>query len=202
MIVNFDPVRHEYFNEAGEQVPSVTFILAQAGLCDFSFVEEEVRARALARGKSVHWLLQLEDEGQLNYRTVPKVLRPFRKAYVTWKRGCGFHASRIEEPFISPHGFAGTPDRVGVFPSTPLYPQGSRAVVDFKTGGLYEWTRYQLAMYAVGVTKHVYEAKQLRRIALALRPDGQYRIREFPRAEFDYDLAVAMKAKKEIQCRQ
>jgi hypothetical protein len=200
--VNFDPVKHEYWNDAGVRKPSVTFILAQAGLCDYSFVQEEVLAQALSRGKSVHWLLQLEDEGVLNYRSVPKALRPYRKAYLTWKRGSGFMPEQIEVPFISSHGYAGTPDRVGAFPKTLMYPQGSKAIVDFKTGAICEWVKYQLALYAVGVTEHVYQAKRLRRIALALRPDGEYRIKEFPTAHFDYDLAVALEAKKGIQCLQ
>lgn len=200
MTVHFDPEKHEYTNGDGIRVPSVTWILAQSGVCDFSFVEEEVRLRAMARGKSVHWLLQLEDEGALNYRTVPNDLKPYRKAYVTWKRNSGFLPEQIEVPFISSHGYAGTPDRIGTLPKTPLYPLGSRAVVDFKTGEICEWTKFQLCLYAVGVTRRIWEAKQLRRIGLALRSDGEYRVREFPKETWDYDFATAMKAKREI-CR-
>jgi hypothetical protein len=198
--VNFNPDDHSYSNGAGVKFPSVTWILAQSGLCDFSFVEDEVRARAMARGKSVHWLLQLEDEGSLNYRTVPKSLKPFRMAYLDWKRGSGFTPEQIEVPFISPLGFAGSPDRIGVLPPTTMFPKGSKAVVDFKTGGICDWTRFQLCMYAVGVTKYIWQAKLLRRIALALRADGTHQVREFPLSTWEFDFSVAMEAKRRTEC--
>src|ERR1700687_810938 len=70
-VILFDAAKHEYRKADGVAVPSVTQILAKAGICDFSFVEEERRVAAMERGTSVHWLLQLEDEGALNYRQVP-----------------------------------------------------------------------------------------------------------------------------------
>jgi hypothetical protein len=200
MIVNFDPVKHEYRNEAGVHFPSVTWILAQSGICDFSFVEDEIRARALRRGKNVHWMTRVEDEGLLNYRTVPRPLRPYRKGYTTWKRNSGFIPEIIEEPFISPWGFAGTPDRVGKFPVTTRFPGGSRGVVDLKTGTVCEWTKYQLCLYAVGVTKTLWQAKQLRRIAVGLTEDARYAVKEFPLAEWDLDFSVAIEAKRRTEC--
>jgi hypothetical protein len=199
-MVDFDPIRHEYRDEAGVHKPSVTWILAQSGLCDFSFVEDEVRARAMARGKSVHWMTRLEDEGALNYRAVPKLLRPFRKGWNTWKRDSGFVPEQIEQPFISPLGFAGTPDRVGTFPATEMFPRGSRGVVDLKTGAVCDWTRFQLLLYAVGVTKYIWQAKMLRRIALALRADGTHAVREFPLSTWEFDFSVAMEAKRRTAC--
>jgi hypothetical protein len=200
MTVFFDPEKHAYSDGDGISYPSVTYILAESGLCDFSFVEEEVRLRAMARGRSVHWMLQCEDQGVLDYRTVPKVLKPYRKQYCEWKKRSGFVPEQIEQPFISIHGFAGTPDRIGAFPSTPLYPRGSRAVVDFKIGGICEWVKYQLVLYAVGTTKHIWQAKMLRRIALSIKPEGTL-VKEFPLSTWDGDFATAMQAKKEIQCR-
>ena len=70
----FDAESH-VFTHKGNTVPSVTQILARSGACDFSFLEEEARNYYLKRGRSVHWMLQLEDEGALNYRKVPKFLR-------------------------------------------------------------------------------------------------------------------------------
>jgi hypothetical protein len=198
--VNFDAATHSsYTDGSGIARPSVTWILAQSGLCDFSFVEQEVRDRAMQRGKSVHWMTRLEDEHSLNFRTVPKALRPFRKAYRTWKQNSGFVPEIIEEPFISPLGFAGTPDRVGSFPPTTMFPCGSRAVVDLKTGSICDWTRFQLLLYAVGVTEKIWQAKMLRRIAVALKADGRYSVKEFPLVEWDHDLSVAMMAKKRTE---
>ena len=193
MTFEFNPETHEY-RENGLIVPSVTQIIAGAGLCDFSCVEEEIRIRSMKRGQSVHWLLQLEDEGALNYRTVPKGLKGYRKAYRTWKRQSGFNVLWIERQFVSNFGFAGTLDRAGSFPPTTMYTSGTKAVVDFKTGEIADWVRYQLCAYSLEVDKRPAIARTIRRIALALKPDGTYKIKEFPLCTWDTDLAKFMEA--------
>src|SRR5580692_10404191 len=96
----FNPEKHEY-SQDGKIVLSVTQVLAKAGICDFSAVDEELRIRSMARGQSVHWLLQLEDEGALNYRTVPRPLRGYRKAYKLWKQRSKFNVLGIEQSIYS-----------------------------------------------------------------------------------------------------
>lgn len=194
--VLFDPTKHEYRTAAGVKVPSVTQILAASGLCDFSFVAEEIRARSMQRGSSVHWMLQLEDEGKLNYRQVPLSLRPYRKAYLDWKKASGFVPDVIEEQFISHFGFAGTLDRYGEFPKTEMFPMGSRAVVDFKTGQVQEWVRYQLAAYSIRIHSHPAMARTVRRIALTLRADGTHKVREFGADSWEHDFSVFIEAKR------
>src|SRR5271170_7195088 len=164
----FDRDKHEYRTAAGVQVPSVTWILAQSGLCDFSHVEEETRRLAMDRGTSVHWMLQLHDQGALEYRKVPLKLRPYRKAYMDWRMASGFVPEWIEKPFISHLGYAGTIDRTGTLPITGQYPHGSNVVLDFKTGGVQDWTRFQLAAYAMRMHANTSVAKTWRRIALGL----------------------------------
>src|SRR5450755_210227 len=112
---NFDP-EHHIFTKDGERVYSITQVLAQAGICDFSFVAEELRLYSMKRGTSVHWLTQLEDEGALNYRMVPRSLRGYRKAWNTWKRRSLFCPLMIEHKFCSRYGYAGIIDRAGTFP--------------------------------------------------------------------------------------
>lgn len=197
--VNFTPETHEYRTASGVLVPSVTQILNRAGLCDFSFVEEEIRQRAMERGTSVHWLLQLEDEGALNYRQVPLRLRPYRKAYLDWKMASGFRPELIEQQFISHFGYAGTLDRFGGFPKTAQYPLGSLAVVDFKTGeSVQDWVRYQLAAYVMRSSDSTFTAHRIRRIALALRKDGTYQVKEFPSNTFSIDWATFIDAKRRV----
>jgi hypothetical protein len=197
--INFDPILHEYSTSAGVRKPSVTWILAQSGLCDFSFVEAEVRERAMVRGKSVHWMLQLEDEGALNYRKVPAALKPFRKAYLKWKLASGFYPDVIERSFISQYGYAGTFDRYGRFPPTEMFPRGSHGLVDFKTGSIHAATRYQLCAYSLAIHTQPVLAKSVRRIALALMADGSYQVREYYRDEWDLDWSIFMEAKKRCQ---
>lgn len=127
MNVAFNPEKHEY-RKNGSVILSVTQVLAKAGICDFSAVDEEIRIRSMKRGQSVHWMLQLEDEGALNYRTVPRPLRGYRKAYKLWKKRSEFHVLGIEESMYSTLGFAGTVDRYGTFPSAILNGHGSSAV--------------------------------------------------------------------------
>jgi hypothetical protein len=199
LTILFDRELHEYRDVQGRIIPSVTQILAYAGICDFSFVEEEIRIASMQRGTSVHWLLQLEDEGALDWRRVPIRLRPYRKAYQDWKKASGFIPDRnyIEKQFISHFGFAGTMDRYGALPPTTLYPFGSSAIVDFKTGEIPDWVRFQLAAYARTIHENHQMARNVRRIALALRSDGTYSVKEFPPQTFDYDWARFMKAKRE-----
>jgi len=194
--VKFDASTHTFTGLFGERVPSVTQILATAGLCDYSAVPQEYRDRGMRRGSSVHWMLQLHDEGALNYRTVPKSLRPFRKAYQTWKAGSGFHPIAIEFKFVW-DGYAGILDRAGSFPATSMFTDGSHAIVDFKTGTtMQEWVKYQLAAYAVGFMQDIKLARFIRRIALLLKPDGTYSVKEFPLSSFDTDWSTFCRAKE------
>lgn len=198
MEVRFDPAKHEYRDSKDRPVISVTQVLSQAGICDFSFVEEEIRVRAMQRGTSVHWLLQLEDEGALDYRRVPLGLRPYRKAYLQWKAASGFLPELIEKQFISHYGYAGTIDRYGSLPKTAIFPNGSRAVVDFKTGEIPDWVALQLSAYAMRMNPNPNIARTIRRIALALRADGTYRVREFPQASWDTDWSNFYEAKRRV----
>lgn len=193
--VTFDPVKHQYFDAQGNHKPSVTWILAQSGLCDFSFVEQEIRDRAMARGRSVHWMLQLDDQKACP-NTVARRLRPFRRAYREWKRFSGFVPESIEWAFVSPYGYAGTLDRSGMFPRTVAYPFGSRAVVDFKTGNspVQDWVRYQLVAYAMAMHRNSAVARTYRRIGLALHPDGTYQVKEFYPSSWDTDWAIFIEA--------
>lgn len=199
--VDFDPERHEY-RENGVIVPHVTGVLAKCGKCDFSCVEEEIRLHSIKRGQSVHWLTQLEDEGALNYRTVPASLRGYRKAYRTWKRHSGFHVIWIERKFISHYGFAGTVDRAGSFPATTMFGSGTSGVVDLKTGPIADWVRFQLCAYTLAVDPRPAIARTIRRIALRLQPDGFYRVKEFPMQTWDSDFAEFMKDLKDTRAKE
>lgn len=181
----FDRAQHE-FRVDGIVRPSITQVLALAGIVDFSFVAEDVRIHAMNRGKSVHWLLQLEDEGNLNYRTVPAALRGYRKGYKLWKERSGFVPLLVEKPMASTLGYCGIPDRYGAFPLN--------AVVEIKSGEVADWTRLQLAAQAVLIQPNLALARVIRRIGLSLFTDGRYKVREFPMSTFDSDISKFMEA--------
>jgi hypothetical protein len=173
--VNFDASSHQYSDHAGIVFPSVTTILAHAKVVDFSVVREEIRERSLKRGTSVHWITELSDLGALKPRSAPKALRGYLKAWRLWRENSGFVPMLIEKPFISPFGYAGTPDRFGSFPN------GTWAVVDIKSGDgeVADYTKYQLAAYSKWYS--LTEGKSnIRRVAVKVHSDGTYRAKEFP----------------------
>lgn len=191
----FDPETHTFTRDDGSQVLSVTQILAAAGLCDFSAVPEEYRDRGLKRGKSVHWMTQLEDEGCLNYRTLPKWLRPYRRGWNAFKHATGFHPIAIEYKFAW-DDFAGIIDRAGSFPPTTMFSGGTHTVLDVKTGALQDWVKYQLCAYSVGFMQNLALARFVRRIAVRLKDDGTYSVKEYPLRDFDRDYSTFVRAKE------
>ena len=147
----------------------------------------------MSRGQSVHWLTQLEDEGALDYRRVPRNLRGYRKAWKDWKCCSGFQPLWVERRFISHYGYGGTIDRTGTFPSGTsgfCYPM---AVVDIKSaekeGQVADWIRFQLCAYCLGVIGTPSLARTIRRIAVRLCANGSYRVKEWPLSTWDSDFA-------------
>lgn len=188
-MISLDPTTHTYYQDGVVfDGPSVTQALVYSGLADFSAVDEDVRQRAMERGSNVHWMLTLHDQGVLDYRRVPVPLRPYRKAYLRWRQDTGFIPRNdwIERSFVSHLGYAGTIDRIGDFTWINGKNPGP-AVVDFKSGSIPEFCRYQLALYA----NH---AKIYRRIALCLRSDGTHTVKEYKFEDFGVDFAKGIEA--------
>lgn len=182
--VTLDHEFHRYYQDGVLfDGPSATAALSQCGLCDFSFVEEEIRERSMARGTSVHWLTRLHDEGALDYRRVPKALRGYRQAWIEFRRLTGFVPNPYwtERSFVSKLGFSGTVDRVGSMFNMRF------VTVDIKTGegDVPEWCRYQLSLYCE-------ETKTIERLGVKLHPDGTYRIKPFPFTTYHTDRAIAL----------
>ena len=198
-MIEFNEERHEY-RWNGVVKPSVTQILAASGRCSWDCVDEETRKYALKRGQTVHWLCQLEDEGALNWRTVPTDLRGYRKSWRSWKRHSGFQVLWIERIFyVARYGFAGRVDRTGSFPATSMYGTGSSGVVDLKTGEIGDWVRFQLCLYTLAVDPRPAIARRIRRIGVGLRADGTYKVKEWPAATWDQDFAEVMNDLRSMQ---
>jgi hypothetical protein len=190
-LVCFDSTNHVYSDGDGTVYPSVTELLVRSKIVNFDAVREDIRQRSMKRGKSVHWITQLHDEGALDHRTVPKSLRGYRKAWVSYRKNTGFLPLIIERPFISPYGYAGTPDRFG------SYPNSTWAVLDIKTGegSVADWVRIQLAPYAkwYSMTEGI-AMTYVRRIGVQLHTDGTYSAKEFPASSQLRDFAVFCQA--------
>ena len=92
-------------------------------------------------------------------------------------------------------------DRAGRFPVTAMYLTGTSAVLDFKTGEIADWTRYQLCAYSLAVDPRPAIARTIRRIALSLRADGTYKIKEFPSLHHgDSHYSRFRRALEEMRC--
>jgi hypothetical protein len=183
--VNFDHNLHVYTDSAGKQFPSVTTLLAHGGIVNFDAIREEIRERSLKRGTSVHWITELSDLGALKPRSAPKALRGYLKAWRSWRENSGFTPLLIEKPFISPYGYAGTPDRFGSFPN------GTWGVVDLKSGegAILPAARLQLAAYSSWFSLSTAKTG-IRRIAIKLHSDGTYAVAEYPISSYQIDFAT------------
>ena len=183
----FDPVEHAYLDAHGKRHRSVTQILADAGLVDFSMVDPVVLAAASERGRLVHdytakWdqirhrLIRLDD--MLSQFSVPEHLHGYLYQYERFLAETGFVAiaQETERPrLVEVHGtlMGMTPDRVGYFPG-----QRRLAVIDLKTGLYLIPHALQIAGYSMGLERVLTLAMQHDRIALYLEP-GDYRLRHY-----------------------
>ena len=185
---HFEPLSHTYTFD-GEVVPSITQVLkhsAGAGLYYGNGCPEALADFGKDRGTKVHQACQYLVEGVLDLDTLDPVLVPFVGAWDKWLKESGFQPVFVEEPEIrlSPVRYAGTPDYIGKL-------EGVWAVVNLKSGtsSIPRWVGLQTA--AEGHLRS--DAVIPRRIGLQLKPDGSFKMREFPQDEFlgDLDCFVA-----------
>jgi hypothetical protein len=179
--LQFDPVEHIY-SLNGVAVPSVTQILSDVGIVDYSQIPDGIRVMALERGRQVHLITQFFDENDLG-RFDPK-LAGYLDAWKRFREETGFVPELIEhQVYNEVWDFAGTLDRTGVM-------AGARCLADIKTGIVPYWAAFQTAAYASCFDKPA----TFRRMAVGLLPDGSYRIHEFRCADFSAHLRVFLSA--------
>lgn len=181
---------HEYFWN-GERVPSVTEILDDVGIVDYSSIPFGVREMALQRGSDVHTATHYDDENDLEfdeelwlaneigyereYQRTGRGVAPTRAGYVAawrkFRRETGFTPDLIEHRcYNESYGFAGTLDRSG---SYRVNLTGTADILlDIKCGDAPQWTRIQLAAYA----SFFQSPRRFTRVAVELHKDNTYRL--------------------------
>lgn len=165
--LQFDEETHTY-RYAGHVVRSVTQVLADAGLCDYTYSSEF----AMWRGSIVHKAVHVELTNRLDWSTVSESFHPYIMAAKQMVADLGGEVVDVERRvFSSIYGFAGTLDLI--------LRVGDRLVlIDHKTGVPQPWTGLQLAAYA-----HAYyeETKQLvsDRFACHLKATGEYELKPY-----------------------
>lgn len=194
MSLTFDAASHTYY-WCGVRVPSVTQVLEDVGIIDYSHIPEPIRRHALDRGSAVHLASRYSDEGDLAENTISDEIRPYLQAWRSFRTTTGFEPGHIERQYYQQrYRYAGTLDRVGYY-TTPGFrrrqmPAESPILLDIKTGEAPDWVRYQLAAYA----NFYQDPGQFRRVAVELRKDGTYQLYEFDCADLIRDFSVFVSA--------
>lgn len=176
--LQFDEATHTYTLD-GEVLPSVTQILEGVGIIDYSHIPSSTREMALERGRIVHRVTQLDDEGDLDESTVDEAIVPYLGSWRRFRADTGFVPNEVERRgHHQRFRYAGTRDRVG-----PM--NGAAWLVDIKTNDAPEWVRMQTAAYAAFDP----EPRRFKRVCVELKATGKvpYRIIERKGSEFGED---------------
>ena len=173
----FDAADHSYAFD-GATIPSVTQVLEDCGIIDYSEIPAGIRTMALERGRFVHEVCQFHDEGDLG-EFDPK-LAGYLDAWKRFRAEFGFTPDLIEHRgHCQQWGYAGTLDR-----------RSDNVLLDIKTNCAPPWTAFQTAAYA-----NFFESPaKYRRMAVELHADGTYKIHEFRCGNFSRDLGVFLAA--------
>jgi len=128
----FNEEKHEYLVD-GERLPSVTEII-NSFLAPFQW--------DMSRGRAVHKACQYYDEGDLDEDTLDVEVIPYFEGYKKFKSEHEIIWEAIEKPvYHRVFRYAGTPDRWGMI-------DGTRTLLDLKSGSVPPFAKYQLAGYA------------------------------------------------------
>jgi hypothetical protein len=187
-MLTFDEAAHIY-RWAGAIVPSVTQVLEDVGIVDYSRIPGETRERALARGSRVHAATAMEDVSGVPLD--PFYLLEEDAGYVeAWRRFRAekrFRTELVEQQVYNPlRRYAGTLDRTGYFEAAPAV----RYVVDLKTGAAEWWVRVQLAAYCATFP----DPRTLTRLCVELHADGTYRLYPFDGRTWQADMTTFLYA--------
>lgn len=167
----FDADAHVY-TVAGIVRPSVTQILEDTGVIDYSFIPDVSRDRYLQRGRAVHLATHYFDEGDLDEETLPEEIRPYLEAWKSFRHDSRFTWDRVEFRSFHPrYGYAGQLDRAG----RPPAKRALKVLLDIKTTQAPEWVRMQTAAYAA-----FFESpRSYLRMAVELHADETYVLHEY-----------------------
>lgn len=159
--VTLDEASHTYRDISGRIVPSVTGILAAAGIIETEWFSDYARIRGLA----VHKAIELLERGTLDPDSISDGVAPYLESWKNFKKDTDYQCRGTElKIYHKRYRYAGTIDQIGeVFYATCL--------LDIKTGVEQHWWALQTAAYnEIAKCKH--------RFSLQLKSDGKYRLIE------------------------
>lgn len=199
MVDSFDPVQHIY-RSGGLVVPSVTQVLTRGGFIDDQWYTEAARWR----GSWVHAACLLDDQDDLSEESFrqlsPEIEKEYRGFVQAWRKAKAELKlfQRIpgaeliaERPMFSKRdGYAGTADRVWIaaIEKRKRKRAGDSLIADIKTGEIHPATALQTAGYANLVDPD--HPERFRRVAIRLKSNETYSVKEFPLGEIFGDIRV------------
>ncbi len=181
----FKAETHEYFLD-GAKIPSVTQVLKDAGIINFSNVSIEILNAACLFGIAVHKTCELYDMQNLDESSLDPNLQPYLNAWIKFRKDTKFEIKGIEKKVYSrKFRYAGTLDRVG-FLFINKY-----SVIDIKTGfELSPATAIQTAAYDYAYQEMIGTRAHNKRYSVLLKPDGTYKVEEYKNKN-DFDIFLA-----------
>lgn len=165
--LRFDESTHTYYLD-GSRLPSVTQVLEDVRISDYSEIPQDVREAALERGRIVHLATQYDDLGILDESTIDPRILGYIGAWRRFRADTGFVPDLVEHRGYSlAYRYAGTLDRLGKWPG-----RHGRHLVDIKTGTAPWWVRIQTAAYAAFLDAPM----AIARYAVELHEDSTYSV--------------------------
>lgn len=125
----FEELRHIYTTDKGEIVPSVSQVLALAGISDVSGIPAHILDRASAIGTAVHQACEYLDHNDLDLDSLDPLIVGYVVGYQKFKEDTGFIPELIEHRMITKQGgiaYGMCVDRTGTI-------KNSKVLLDIKT---------------------------------------------------------------------
>jgi len=174
----FNPAAHEYTEDDGTPIPSVTQIIKAAGIIDDRWYTQEAREK----GSAVHELCERYAAGvRVDNRGNPLASYEYINSFAAWMSD--YHVFTLSTECrvyhnIDGKAYAGTYDILADI-------GGKTVLIDIKTGAKAKWHAVQLAAYAMArpVIGGVVQADPVNPDALAvlyLQAGGKYRYEKIP----------------------
>lgn len=202
-MIKYDEKAHIYSID-NRIIPNVTGIIERGGLSNFFNVSQEELSKKATLGKFVHLISSLYDYDADNVEIdeIALTFKTYLNGWIKFRKDLNFIPDEIETIVYSKrYNFAGRLDRVGKINKIIT-------LVDIKTGSdIPPSTAIQTAGYMIAYNENRKVKDQIkRRIAVLIREDGTYKIKEFKdltdKNVFLACLTINNFKKKEIQDEQ
>jgi hypothetical protein len=182
-ILTFYGATHQYFLD-GVLIPSVTQILEDVGLTDYSSVPADVLAAAQERGGRVHEITRLYDLGDLDESNLNDITKGYLSQWVQFRK-----AWKIDKFIFRERPIHSQLYRYGVTPDCVADDKWN-TVVEIKTGAPVRAVGPQTAAQDMAAREITGFKGRGRRVAVYLQPDSHYAVELTDRMDWNIFLSA------------